>query len=413
MNIAYIWQRSDIDMTRDTGPVLHVKAVIRQLLRRNHQVRLFVEQAQGAAVSGDLEQWQSLPPRSTNAPWFRAPESAVRGVQSRLNLPYARLVDSLRFADAILPALAGVDIVYERHDLQATGGLMAARRLKIPHILELNGDILREYDVLGIPLSRSQRAVVRRVTRRSYHLASHIVTVSQPLRLSTIADWNLPPDRVTAVPNGVDLDLFADQRNGHNPEQLPGPHAPTIIHVGSFQPWHSVDLLVDAFSLVVEQVPEARLVLVGDGDLRTDIEARVASLALGSSVQFTGSVSHQQVAEWLARADVAILAHKPSKEAGAGTPLKLLEYMAASMAIVAPDLPNISAIVQNGESAILFDPGNATDLSRSIHLALGDSDLRNRIGRAARRNAISSYSWEAAVRGLEQIFTDVANQGQL
>ncbi len=195
MNIAYIWQRSDIDFTRDTGPVLHVKAVIRQLQRRGHQVRLFVERDGQAAATDNFEQWQSLAPRSTNAAWFRAPESAVRSVQSKLRLPYARLYDSLRFADSILPALSGVDLIYERHDLQATGGLMAARRLGVPAVVELNGDVLQEYRVLGIQLSRSQWAVLRQVTRRSYHMASHIITISEPLRLATIADWNLPPDQ--------------------------------------------------------------------------------------------------------------------------------------------------------------------------------------------------------------------------
>ena len=407
MNIAYIWQRSDIDLTKDTGPVLHVKAVIRQLQRRGHQVERSLRNETGRrpspTTSSSGNRWLHAAP---TRPGFERRKALFAACKAGCTCRTPVSDDSLRFADSILPALSGVDLIYERHDLQATGGLMAARRLGVPAVVELNGDVLQEYRVLGIQLSRSQWAVLRQVTRRSYHMASHIVTVSEPLRLSTIAEWNLPPDRVTTVANGVDLEVFTGRVNGDFTEREPATRAPTIIHVGSFKPWHSLDLLVDAFALVVERLPNAELILVGDGELRADIEARVASLGLTDRGQFTGSVPHQQVAEWLARADVAVMAHKPTKEANAsvGTPLKLMEYMAAGMAIVAPDLPNIAAIVTDSDTACLYPSGDRIALANSLLWLLTDNEERDRLGASAHLKARASHSWEGTTIRLEQIF---------
>ncbi len=209
---------------------------------------------------------------------------------------------------------------------------------------------------------------------------------------------------MTAVANGVDLDVFTGRVNGNFTEREPATRAPTIIHVGSFKPWHSLDLLVDAFALVVERLPTAELILVGDGELRAGIEARVASLGLTDRVQFTGSVPHQQVAEWLARADVAVMAHKPTKEASVGTPLKLMEYMAAGMAIVAPDLPNIAAIVTDNDTACLYPSGDRIALANSLLWLLTDNEERDRLGAAAHLKARASHSWEGTAIRLEQIF---------
>lgn len=411
MNIAYIWQREDTDLDQATGPVLHVRAVIDGLRRRGHHVRVAAFHDGRPAWSDDLVTWQEALPRGTNARRFRWFESVVRGIQTHLRLPFARLFDSARFADAMLPALRDRDVIYERYDLLASGGVMAGHRLGVPVILELNGDVLAEYRDLDIVLSRPQQAVINWVTRRTFQAATHLVAVSEPLRRGTCERWGIEATRISTVLNGVDIDVFAQPQTAPDmPPRRRADDRPAVIYVGSFQPWHSLDLLVDAFSEVVKCVP-TRLILVGDGQTRNEIEAQVKRLGLGDCVDFTGRVAHPVVGSLLSRADVAVLAHRSTVTAGAGTPLKLLEYMAAGKAVVAPNLGNITAVVDDHRTALLFEAGSAPALVAALKEALTNASLRRDLGEAARREAVARHAWDSTVVALEQIFHATRQSG--
>lgn len=404
MNIAYFWQREDTDLDQVSGPVLHVRAVIEGLRQHGHGVRLVTYKDGQPAWSDDLVTWHRVPLRVSTGRGFRLFESSVRGVQSRLQLPFAGLFDSLHFAEAFLLALKDIDLIYERFDLLGSAGVIAGRKLRVPAVLELNGDLVEEWKEQGLVVSRSQWSLIRQVTRWAFGAAAHLVTVTEGLRQSTIEQWGIDPPKVTTVTNGVNLDVFtgAQASSQLNPEGDSGGH-PTVIHVGSFQPWHSLDLLVEAFGRLDPGL-RARLVLVGDGPLRAEIEDQVDRLALGRSVTFTGSVSHPAVAQLLDRADVAVLAHRPTTAASSGTPLKLMEYMAAGKAIVAPKLGNIVGVVNDQETALLFEPGSVESLRAALANALTNDSLRQALGCAAREAAIAHHSWDRTVAELEGIF---------
>ncbi len=411
MNIAYLWQREDVDLDQPTGPNLHVRAVIQSLKRRGHHVRLIASRDGHLAFTDDFAQWHWLEPRITRSVWFRTPERTIRGIQSRLRLPYARLFESAHFADSMLPAVQGCDLLYERYDLLGTAGWMASRRLAVPLLLEVNGEIFTEYADLGMGLSAAQWRLINLIERQHFLGAAHTITVSEALRDDALARWSLPPDRVSVVKNGVDVELFnfdlsagLGQAPSTDNEQL------TIIHVGSFQPWHSLDLLVQAFA-GIPLTHNARLLLVGDGPSCAEIAALVHRCGLDDRVTFTGRVPHDEVATLMAKAEVAVMAHRPTKAAVSGTPLKLLEYMAAGKAIVAPNLANLAAIVRNGESALLFRPGDADLLTFSLTELLTNESLRAQLGVNAREIARTQYSWDAVASRIESIMID-AGGGQ-
>lgn len=399
-------QADSVDMSQTSGPQLHVKAVVEGFKRRGHLVRtVAIQQERTATVwSDDLVQWHPAVFGPSMSPWFRAPESALRAIQSRLRLPFLRLFDSYRFSDACVSALAGYDVLYERFGLLSYGGLIAAKRLRLPLVYELNGDLVEEYRQLGIRLSTAQWAVIHFATSRMLAQADHVVTVSEPLRERVIRRWQVNPARVTCVANGADIELFAGAQVPEESRQ-PGLHNDEswIVFVGGFQPWHGIDLLVDAFNIVAQGKEGAKLVLIGDGPARPATEKQVTSLNLSDRVFFTGNIAHADVAALLKKSQVAVLNPRASAMARSLCPLKLFEYMAAGKAIVAPAIPEIAQYVTHTLNALLVPPDDELALAEALLQLLSDERLRTELGSNAKQQAVDRHSWAHTVAELESI----------
>lgn len=410
LKIGYLMQADSVQMSTISGPQLHVKAVVQGLKQRGHQVRLVAIQNGQIQWTDDTVNWYPTEFGYSESRSFRRIESVLRGIQSRLHLPFLRLFDSYRFSDACVAALAGYDILYERYGILSYGGLIAARRLGIPLIFEINGDLLEEYVQLGLQLSRPQWAILHLATRVMYNKAARLVPVSEILEQGIVQRWGIDPKKVNVIPNGADIDKFI-YANGATGTQLRHQigDGPVIIFVGSFEPWHGVDLLLDAFASLVSSKPEARLVLVGDGRLRSEMESRVASLDLRDRVIFTGMIDHSEVASLLKTADIAVIYHRGTKAETALSPLKLFEYMAAGKAIVAPAVSNIERLLTHRVTGLLIPPGNPEALANALVELLENEQLRSTLGKAARQQAIDKHSWTRTISELEVIMYELVD----
>lgn len=403
--IGYLWQSDQFAVGKNTATHLHIDAVVDELESRDHTVRIVTSPKGIHSWSDDRKVWQHAPLGITTQPPFRVLERVVRGVQSRLNLPYWHLFESFRFSNAVAATCSDRDLLYERHWLLSTGGLMAARRLGIPLILEVNGDVFEEYAHLGIELSRAQWWVLRLLNRILFQRCDHVISVSEPLRQRLIAQWSLPPEKVTTVHNGARVELFA---NGSGDVGAGEPGAGrTLAFVGTFKPWHGLDLLLDAFAVVAPRHPELKLLLVGDGPLREEMEARTESLGLSTRVSFTGKVAQAEAAALLRGADVAVVNPRMTTAAIAQSPLKLFEYMAAGKAIIAPAMPNIEAILTHGVNGYLVAPDDVEALAEGIDACLRNRQLCLDMGKRAQAEALAHYSWGETVSRIESVMREV------
>lgn len=410
LKIGYVMEVNAADMATISGPQLHVKAVYTRLQQRAHQLRMVAIQQGQTQWSDDLAQWR--PGQftiSTRRP-FRLSEKVVRGLQSRLQLPFWRFFDSVRFSDACVAAFHGFDLLYERDGTMSYGGLIAARRLGIPLVLEVNGDLVEEWRQVGFQATRRQWLAIHLVTRHFYRHVPHIVAVGETIKQRLIQRWGLEPAKITVVRNGAEIDLFL--KTTAAPALRPRfgiGNGPVVIFTGSFQPWHGVDLIVEGFRHIAVTLPDVQLVFVGDGELRPALEERVARYGLQERVIFTGRVSHQEVAQLLHLADVAIIYQRAEAAEIVETPLKLFEYMAAGRAIIAPAVPNMQRILTDGVHARLVPPDQPVALASAVLALLQDPAQRAALGHAARREAVTKYSWERAVDELEMVFAHVLN----
>jgi glycosyltransferase involved in cell wall biosynthesis len=241
----------------------------------------------------------------------------------------------------------------------------------------------------GFGQEERARQIPRRVLLRRLFLGqSTVVVPSQTLLDIATRIWRLPPGRLHYIPNGVDLGRFAATPACAALPRWPG-EGPVVGSVGGLRAVKNLARLLRAFRLTRDAMP-ARLVIVGDGPERPELEALARALDLTSSVHFTGHVADPSP---LYRSFDLFAISSDTEQ----MPFSVLEAMAAGLAVAATDVGDIRAMlaVENRQYLAAFDEQS---LAGSLGTLLGNVQLRRRVGAANRRKAEQEYDQEAMFR---------------
>jgi glycosyltransferase involved in cell wall biosynthesis len=279
-------------------------------------------------------------------------------------------------------------LIYDRYSLFNLGPAIVARRYGVDLVTEVNDATVIERS-RELFFERLARRIERVILRRS----TLIVTVSDRLKQLLIDSHDLA-DRVFAVtPNAVDPQRF-EIVDGSDARHRLGLERNTVIGVvGSFVSWHGLDFLVRSVACLLNQRSDCRVILVGDGPARRDVDQLVERLDLDGRVRFTGFVAPEDVPKYIACMDVCVMPDSNDH----GSPIKIFEYMAMSKAVVAPAYPPIQKVIEHGKNGILFRPRDEAELRRAVGRLLDDPDLRRHLGSNARRHVLESHTWQKNV----------------
>lgn len=251
----------------------------------------------------------------------------------------------------------------------------------------------------------SRQVFLQRITHR---LATHVTAVSEAVAARSVA-LGVPRDRVTVIPNGVNVARFADDTRLGScalDELWPGAHGePVVGSVGCLAPRKDYATLLEALALVRDRGRSYRAVLVGDGPERGRLEARASALGLGDRVRFLGE--RTDVERLLPAFDVFVLSSREE-----GIPNALLEAMAAGRASVATAVGGTPEVLTHGETGWLVPPGSPEALARALDEAFADPGERARRGAAARRAARENLSLDAMTRRHEALYRRLARRGE-
>jgi glycosyltransferase involved in cell wall biosynthesis len=418
LKIAHLFQESSVRFHEPLAAQLHIYHTILGLQQAGHAVSLLALQGREVLCTDDLEVFRSERVKGNHFgqlglsgnSLFKGIESGVRRVQTEFRLPYLALFDSYRMADAIGKNLHGFELIHERFNLLAVGGALASKRLGIPLVLEVNADLLAQRNFKGIPERGLRRQYAVRATRFCFAAAEKIICISEDLKNHLETNWNIKESKLDVLPCAADVKAFAPNGNTAAIRQrLALNGEPVVMWVGGFYPWHDLELLLESFTQVLQSIPNAKLLLVGDGQTRSAVAQKVAENGLRHAVILTGAVAHAEVPEMLAIADVAVVPAAPIQagRGGTGTPLKLFEYMAAGKAIVATSLSQAAEVIEDGQTGLLIQPGDVDGFARAISGLLSDPMERGRLGQNARRQAVNYHSWELYTKQLETIYRDI------
>lgn len=408
MKIGYLLQEGGPDVRKLplTGPANHVLKIYRELQAGGHDLRLLARYDGQILLSADLERFEPVVVRKTDLGFRRQLESILRGLQSRLHIPYLNLFESLRFAEACRQELGDRDLYYERMGWMGYGVGLAARQMQIPLILEVNnGDFITELERLGVAPHGFQRWLAIRLMQAAVGRANHIVATGDGHRQRFIEWWQVNPSRVTTVENGSELVGLLKR------EQLTSfcepPHdqaAVTLVFVGAFEPWHGILVLLSALAKVVDKISNLHLILIGSGTLEKEVNEMIVELGLSPYVTLTGQLDIRQVADRLSKADIGVAPYCGWMEFSG---LKLFDYKAAGLAIIATGKDGQPATLKDGETALIVPPCDEDALANAIQKLAADRALRRRLGQQARLEAEQYHTWQHTTRQLEAIFNAV------
>jgi len=367
-----VYLRTDLDLAiaplTAGGSLAHSEGIIDALMHRGHEVELWSTGPMAGMPHGIRE--RRLP------------------VALRANIPWeiAELLSSLaQVLRARRPAR--VCLVYQRYSLNNLTGVWLARRWGVPLVLEANASEVRwreEWSSLQFPrLARATEAIVLRSSHR-------IVAVSANAAAGLHAT-GAPEDRIRVVPNGVRVERFAHAA----PADLPfDEDAFVVAFSGLFYPWHGAQVLGAAFVHLHRARPNARLLLVGDGEEALLVLGLLDDHDLSAAVLHTGLVPRDDVAGYLSASDVLVSPHI-GNDGFIGSPIKIWEYMASGRAIVATRVAQIGAVLEDGVTARLVEPDDPLALAAALDELCGDPVLRERLGHAAQEEARLEHSWHA------------------
>jgi glycosyltransferase involved in cell wall biosynthesis len=170
--------------------------------------------------------------------------------------------------------------------------------------------------------------------------ADLIISVSAPL-LKRASEVN---------PNSILISNGANLRSFPNPEEKS--RKPYIVYAGSMDEWAGLKLVIEAFPVLKTRVPWVKMKIIGDGKDRQALEKLVQDLSLGESISFIGKLLYDQMAAALCDCYIGVAMFKPCKAAVFSSPLKLFDYMAAGLPIVATDIGDIGRIIKESKSGI-------------------------------------------------------------
>jgi len=320
------------------------------------------EEGEVAARARDLE----LPVHVIPLPSLRRPGLAgARSVKALARLAHAADAALIHANGSRAMAYAGV------------AGRLAARPV-LWHVRVADSDGLVDWALgaLASLIVATSRAVARRFART--------------------------PGKVRVVPNGVDLKRFAPRSpSAALRAALAVPlSAPVAVSVGRHVPEKGYRHLVDAAALIERTKPGVHWILVGDGELRSGLEAQARRLGLAPGVHFTGA--RDDVADVLALADVFVL---PSESEGFGR--VLVEAMAMGRPVVATAVGGIPDVVVDGATGLLVEPADPAALADAVRALLDDPARAARLGAAGRARAESTFSLGAHVDAVERVYDEV------
>jgi glycosyltransferase involved in cell wall biosynthesis len=246
------------------------------------------------------------------------------------------------------------------------------------------------------PLARFRKFVLVRLLHRA-----DLVLVTSKAQKEGLTDWGIDQAKMMPFPSSVDVEAFSPRDGSAIRKTYLLSDSKVVIYLGIMTKQRKLGMLIQAFSQVKSQVTDAKLLLVGEGDDRANLERLAGELGVAEDILFTGRVPYGDVPDFIAAADVTVLPMPPLPFYKMGSPLKLFEYMAMAKPVVATEeIPENREVLEQSGGGILAPSASEAFASAIIKL-LDSPEMAAEMGRKGRDWVLQNRSNEILARQLE------------
>lgn len=295
-----------------------------------------------------------------------------------------------------------IDVIYAHHYEGLLVSAVVQKLTKHPIIYDAHTMLQSELPFYGLGLSKKVKLWLGNCLDGYLpKLADHIISVSSDIEQKLVQENGFASENITTIPNGVEYYHF----NGKSTQRVsPQSERKSLIFTGNLAAYQGVDLMLQAFSQVVNQHQEVELQIISNDAFDT-YEALAGNLQIRDHIKLIPS-DFRALPQHLATADIAL---NPRINCD-GTPLKLLNYMAAGKAIVS--FVSSAKTVEHEKTALVVEDGNVDAFAQAICRLLTDPTLSNQLGINAKEKVKTEHLWENVGQKAEEVLSSVYTKSQ-
>ena len=236
---------------------------------------------------------------------------------------------------------------------------------------------------------------------------NHIIVVVDEARERVFNDYNVPESKVTVVSNTEDVDFFEHLKLDQNLIDSYKDYF-VITYVGGFGPHRGLDVPIKAMPILKEKIPNVRLLLVGEGGNRAELERLASDLGVSQSVEFTGWQPFDLMPSYISLSDICLVPHHSNPHTDSTIPHKIFQYMLMRKPVVVSTCKPLARVVNETQAGLVFESGNRDDFAR-VCLELLDVNKRKQFGENGRQAVLAKYNWEKTGEDLVKVYEKIRN----
>ncbi|MCH8860642.1 MAG: glycosyltransferase family 4 protein [Thaumarchaeota archaeon] len=277
--------------------------------------------------------------------------------------------------------------IFHPFHLVPNAAISCAKTLRIPSIIKVDDAVYEK----SSGLKSLQRKIEKMISTRSLSKASKVLVSNLPSKEIMKSYYKIDEEKISVVPNGVDLSFFKTKNRDPN----------KIVFSGVMYHHRGLDVLLDAAPKIVKEIPETKLVLLGDGPEMKKLKEIVKQKNLDSNVEFKGWIDRKDIPEHLSNASIGIGPLRRTTVTENALPIKVLEYMASSLPIIAKTGTLPEDVLKDNENGWFVE--NSSELCEKIIKLEQNPELVEKMGKNS-LNMVQKFSWERIVKLIIDIY---------